>query len=65
MTPAYPSRVDGGSLSGFSVVGTAMSKRWEGNDDEDEDDLSAELLLYTNIMLVTMVTMMMPPTPWH
>lgn len=66
MTPVYPSSVDAGtlcSLSGFFVDG-AWCKRLDDNDEADEgDDLSPELLLYTNIKLVTMVTMMMPLTP--
>lgn len=65
MTPVYPSSVDVGTLSGFSMDGTGPSKRWGDNEDADEEDLLPELLLYTNIKLVTMVTMMMPLTPWH
>lgn len=69
MTPVYPSSVGVGSLcrlSGFLVDGAGPSTRWDDTDDADEeDDLSPELLLYTNIKLVTMVMMMMPLTPWH
>lgn len=70
MTPVYPSSVGVGSLwslSGFFVDGGGASKRWgNATDDADEEgDRSPELLLYTNIKLVTMVTMMMPLTPWY
>ena len=72
MTPVYPSSAavwSLGGLSGFFVDVTAPSERWDGADDADdadeEDDLSPVLLLYINIKLVTMVTMMMPLTPWH
>lgn len=73
MTPVYPSSVDAGSLwglSGFFVEGAGPYERWEededdANDADEEDDLAPELLLYTNIKLVTMVTMMMPLTPWY
>lgn len=68
-TPVYPSSVVLGglcSLSVFFVDETGASKRWEDDDvDAEEDDVSPELLLYTNIKLVTMVMMMMPLTPWH
>lgn len=71
MTPEYPSSTDTEGLCGFSgffMDGTGASERREGDDADDadeEDDLSPEPLLYTNIKLVTMVTMMMPLTPWH
>lgn len=68
MTPVYPSRVDVWSLCGFVVDGKAPSKRLDDDDDDDaveEGDLPPELLLYTNIKPVTMVTMRMPLTPWH
>lgn len=68
MTPVYPSSVDVGALSSFVMDETCPSKPWGDNTDADEEeDLSPELLLYTNIKQVTMVmmTMMMPPTPWH
>lgn len=68
MTPEYPSSTDTEGLCGFSgffMDGTGASERREGDDADEEDDLSPEPLLYTNIKLVTMVTMMMPLTPWH
>lgn len=68
MTPVYPSSVDVGALSSFFTDETGPSKQRDDNIDADEeDDLSPELLLYTNIKQVTMVmtTTTMPPTPWH
>lgn len=69
-TAAYPSRVDVGSLccvSGLFVEGAGASKRRDDDNDVDGEALSPEpwLLLYTNMKLVTMVTTMMPLTPWH
>lgn len=50
MTPVYPSSVDGGPLSSFFTEETGPSKQRDVNIDADEEDgLSPELLLYTNI----------------
>lgn len=50
MTPVYPSSVDVGPLSSFFTDETGPSKQRDVNIDADEeDDLSPELLLYTNI----------------
>lgn len=69
MTPVYPSSFAFGSffcLPGFLEDETGASERWEDDDDAtEEDDVSPELLLYNNIKLVTVVTMIMPLTPWH
>lgn len=73
MTPEYPSRDDVWTLCGVTgrfVDWTGASERRVDDDDDEEEldkeaDLSPELLLYTNKKPVTMVTMMMPLTPWH
>lgn len=68
MTPAYPSRAALAGLcglSGFVTSKAGASTRWEDDGVIEEDDVSPELLLYTNMMLVTMVMMMMPLIPWH
>lgn len=64
ITPAYPSSADAASLSCFLLDGTGPADRRDDGDDV-EDGRSPELLLYTTMKLVTMVTMMMPLTPWH
>lgn len=68
MTLVYPSSVGVGSRrgpSGFFLVGAVPFGRRDDGDDEEGDLLPKLPLLYTNIKLVTMVTKMMPLTPWH